>query len=399
MKILVAPDSFKGSIPAVRFCEIAAKAITGAAPGAEVVAIPLADGGEGTVDSILYALGGNRVVATVLDPLGNEIEAGYGLIDSGACAVIEVAAASGLPLVPEQARNPLYATSVGTGQLIRDALERGCRRVIIGLGGSATNDGGAGALQALGYELRDWKGRTVGYGAKGLLRLHEIRAHAAHPAIAETEFILAADVDNPLLGPQGATAIFGPQKGARPEMLPKLERGLELWAQALRGVTGVDVSRTPGGGAAGGMGAGFAALLGADLRTGFAVMDELMGLGRRFDEHAFDLVITGEGQFSAQSLRGKLPVSLAQLASRHGVPVVGISGDSGDIDEALRNAGINCLASIIDRPMSLGEAMNNAEAMVSRAIFRLMSTLVTGAQIGDRLVAAGRAGNLPERKQ
>ncbi len=381
MKVLLAPDSFKGSLSSIRFCELASQAIRDVMPDAEIVRIPLADGGEGTVDAVLYACRGERVEVQTVDPMGNEVLASYGIIRDGACAIIEASAASGLPLVPQAARNPLFASSLGTGQMILHALERGCSEIIIGLGGTATNDGGADALRALGFRLLDWRGRPIGSGAKGLLKLSEVKVDGAHPALAGTRFTLAADVDNPLLGPLGATTIFGPQKGATPETMPKLERCLELWATALRNNIGVDISNVPGAGAAGGMGAGFMALLGAEIRTGFEVIRDLTVLEQRFTQHGFDVVVTGEGWMDEQSLHGKLPFSLARLAARFAVPVVAVCGGVELSNQQLRDAGIHAVFTLPDRPMTISESMRDAEALLGKAVGRLFAALHTGRRL------------------
>ncbi len=382
MKILLAPDSFKGSLSSIRFCEVASEAIRRQVPDAEIVRIPLADGGEGTVASVLYACRGELVEVPVVDPMGNELLASYGVIRDGQCAVIEAASASGLPLVAPAARNPLFASSLGTGQMILHALERGCTEIIIGLGGTATNDGGADALRALGFRLLDWRGRAIGTGAKGLLKLSEIRVEEAHPAIATTRFVLAADVDNPLLGPLGATTIYGPQKGATPENLPKLERCLELWAEALKKNIGVDISNVPGAGAAGGMGAGFMGLLGAELRSGFEVIRDLTVLEQRFRQHGFDLVVTGEGWLDEQSLHGKLPVSLAGLATQYGVPVVALCAGIDVSAAKLQAAGIRAVVPITDRPMLASECIRDVETLLERGVERLFAAINIGRDLG-----------------
>lgn len=381
MNILIAPDSFKGSLSATRFCELAAETIRRVSPGDHVVRLPLADGGEGTVDAALYSGRGERVGVMVSDPLGRPVKAEYAVVDSGRCAVIEMAAASGLPLLSEDELDARVTTTFGTGQLISDALERGCRKIILGLGGSATNDGGAGALQALGYRFLDQRGQSLEQGGTALRQLQSIQTDGAHPAIAETEFILAADVDNPLLGPRGATAVFGPQKGVSPCLFDGLETALTNFSRVLHNLTGENFSLAPGAGAAGGMGAGCMALLNAELRSGFSVIRELTDLDACFESGKLDLVITGEGEVNEQSLAGKLPVSLAGLAQQHGVPVVLIAGNAGNTDLPLADAGIAVSLSIIDRPMLLPEAMREAEAMLSRCITRLMATLKLGGDL------------------
>lgn len=379
MNILIAPDSFKGSLSAIRFCEIAAQTIRSISPDTNVTLLPLADGGEGTVDATLYSTPGERVRANASDPLGRRIPADYAIVDSGRCAVIEMAAASGLPLLAEAERDARVTSSFGTGQLIRDALERGCRKIILGLGGSATNDGGAGAMQALGFGFLDHHGKALEPGGSALRNLSMIRTDGVHAAIRETEFILAADVDNPLLGPRGATAVFGPQKGVSSCLFDGLEAALTRFSQVLHELTGENFSLIPGAGAAGGMGAGCMALLNAELHSGFSVIRELTRLDAHFETGALDLVITGEGELNEQSLAGKLPVSLAKLAKQHGVPVVAIAGNASDTDLPLHEVGISTVLSIVDRPMLLAEAMREAEVLLPRCINRLMALLKLGA--------------------
>lgn len=381
MNILIAPDSFKGSLSATRFCEICAETIARVATDANVQLLPLADGGEGTVDAALFSMPGERVCIEVSDPLGRPVAAEYAVLDAGRSAVIEMAAASGLPLLTPDERDPQVSSSFGTGQLIVDALERGCRQIVLGLGGSATNDGGAGALQALGFGLLDAGGAMLPPGGAALQKLQEIRTEQAHPAIRETQFILAADVDNPLLGPNGATAVFGPQKGVSPTCFDELEGGLARFAQVLHHHTGSQYAQTPGAGAAGGMGAGCMALLNAELRSGFSVIRELTNLDAHFASGEPDLVITGEGEVNTQSLAGKLPVSLAKLARQHGVPVVVIAGNAGDTQLPLQEQGIFAALSIVDRPMSLAEAMRDAETLLTRCITRLMAMLQLGGAL------------------
>lgn len=383
MNILIAPDSFKGSLSALRFCKLASEAIRALLPEANLILAPLADGGEGTVDATLYSNPGERVQLDVRDPLGRIIQASYALIDDGRCAVIEMAAASGLPLLADDDRNPRITSSYGTGELVRDALDRGCSRVILGLGGSATNDGGAGMLQALGFEFRDERGEEIAPGGAALAELENIRTHHAHPAIPKTEFILAADVTNPLLGASGATAVFGPQKGVTAEIFDELEPALTNFSEVLQALTGRDFSGIPGSGAAGGMGAGCMALLHAEIRSGFSVIRELTRLDSRFKSGKLDLVITGEGEVNEQSLAGKLPISLAGLAKKHGVPVVIIAGNAGDASLPLQEAGVAAVLSIVDRPMQLSEAMQESEQLLRRCITRLMQMLELGASIGS----------------
>lgn len=381
MNILIAPDSFKGSLSAKRFCEITSETILGRDPDNNVTLLPLADGGEGTVEAILYSVPGDCIQVTVSDPLGRPVEASYAVINEGQCAVIEMAAASGLPLLAEFERDARITSSRGTGELILDALNRGCRKVILGLGGSATNDGGAGALQALGFRFVDEHGKELEPGGAALRQLRSIQTDGASPAIADTEFILAADVNNPLLGERGATAVFGPQKGVSPCLFSGLENALTNFASVLHGLKGENFSLTPGAGAAGGMGAGFMALLDAKLQSGFSVIRELTRLDARFQAGNLDLVITGEGQINEQSLAGKLPVSLARLAKQHEVPVIAIAGSAHNLAPVFREEGILAAFSIVDQPMSRREAMEQTEQLLSQCVTRIMALLELGAKL------------------
>lgn len=376
MRIVVAPDSFKGSMTAARVAGAMARGIRRALPGAEVVEVPMADGGEGTVQSLVDATGGRVVPATVTGPLGEPVAAFYGLLGDGVTAVIEMASASGLPLVPPERRNPLVTTTRGTGELIRAALDAGCRRFIIGIGGSATNDGGAGLAAALGARLLRADGTPVGPGGGGLAELDRIDAAGLDPRLAGCTFTVACDVDNPLCGPRGASAVFGPQKGATPEMVAVLDRNLARYADLLLRDLGRDVRDVPGAGAAGGLGAGLLAFLGATLRRGVEIVVEATGLAEKLA--GASLCLTGEGRTDFQTAHGKTPMGVAQAARRHGVPVICLSGGLGQGYERVYEVGIDACLSMVPGPMRLEEAMARGEELMEAAAERAVRLWLAG---------------------
>lgn len=358
MKIIVAPDSFKGSCDAGEAAAAIARGVRRALSGALVVEVPVADGGEGTVAAMVQATGGRLERRTVTGPLGEPVEAFFGLF--GETAVIEMAAASGLPLVPTERRDPRITTTYGTGELIRAALAAGARQIIIGLGGSATNDGGAGMAQALGARLLDAAGRDLPPGGAALARLDRIDL-TGFVDLRGVQITVACDVDNPLIGPRGASAVFGPQKGATPEMVAELDQALARWASQLP----VPVAELPGAGAAGGLAAGLVALCGATLRRGIDLVLEAV----KFEEIAqgASLVITGEGRIDGQTLHGKVPYGVAQAAARAGAPTVALCGSVGPGAEALHDHGLAAIFSLVPGPVTLEEAMAGAPAMLERA--------------------------------
>lgn len=374
MKILLAPDSFKGSLTAVEFCRIAELAIQRVNPEAEVVALPMADGGEGTVESLVLNTGGRMKKAWVTGPLGELVEAFYGVLGDGVTAVIEMASASGLPLVPPDQRNPMKATTYGTGELILKVLDEGCTHLIMGIGGSATNDGGAGLMQALGFELLDREDNQIAWGANGLLALHSIHTKLADPRLENLLVEVACDVDNPLTGLNGAAAVYGPQKGADPTMVKIMDQALENFATCIQRDLKLEVSELKGAGAAGGLGAGLSAFLQAELKMGFEIIRDTIELDKRIDQ-GFDLVITGEGQMNAQTLRGKLPMGIAKLCKEKGIPVIAIVGAIGTGIEHLYEEGLSSVFSIVNGPMDLDEAMENSEALLADTVERVIRML------------------------
>lgn len=365
-RIVVAPDSFKGSLSAVEVAQAITNGLRRSGLDADIVQVPMADGGEGTVDAVLTAVGGERRTLVVTGPLGEPVEAFYGVLEDGT-AVIEMAAASGLPLVPEMRRNPLQATSYGTGELMRDALDRGCTRILLGIGGSATNDGGMGMAQALGVRFIDAAGRELVTGGQQLERIARIDASGLHPRIVagDVPVDVCCDVTNPLCGPNGASAVYGPQKGATPAMIERLDRGLDHYAVCIAMQLGVMVRDVPGAGAAGGLGAGLLAFCRARLAPGIR---EVTALTRLEDAiRGASLVVTGEGRTDAQTAFGKVPSGVAALGLQHGVPVVCLSGGLGDGVDELYAHGITALFSIANRPLVLEDAMRDGAALLEQA--------------------------------
>ncbi len=325
MLIVVAPDSYKGSVSALGVAQAMARGILRVFPEAEVRQIPIADGGEGTVDALVAATGGAIRNAEVTGPLGEKITAHWGILGDGRTAVIEMAAASGLPLVPPAQRDPRITTSFGTGELIRAALDAGLRSIIIGIGGSATNDGGVGMAQALGARFFDAEGHPLPPGGAALARLQTIDLSGIDARLGEAQITVACDVDNPLCGARGASAVFGPQKGATPETVAELDAALAHFADCARQATGRDVALLPGAGAAGGLGAGLMYFTAAKLRPGVEIVLEAVGFADLVEDAAF--VVTGEGRTDFQTAFGKAPVGVAKLAKRFGIPVYSGTAD------------------------------------------------------------------------
>ena len=345
MKIVIAPDSFKGSMTAFAVAEAMGRGVRRVFPDAELDLVPMADGGEGTVEALVSATGGQTVPVKVTGPLGEQVAAFYGLLGDGETAVIEMAAASGLPLVPPERRNPLLTTTFGTGELIRAALDGGARRLIIGIGGSATVDGGVGMAQALGGRFLDQAGRELPFGGGALVHLERIDLSGLDPRLATCEITVACDVDNPMTGPRGAAAVFGPQKGADPAMVGLLDRALQRLAEVIRRDLGQDVEHLPGAGAAGGMGGGLIAFLAAKLRPGVEIVIQEVRLRERLAGAA--LCLTGEGSTDFQTAHGKTPMGVAQAAKAHGVPVLCLSGGLGHGHEAVHEVGIDAVQCIV----------------------------------------------------
>ncbi len=362
MKIIIAPDSFKESLSAAEVAEAIESGFKEIFSEADYFKLPIADGGEGTVDALVAATGGRLVEAEVTAPLGNRITARYGVCGDGRTAVIEMAAASGLMLVPLEQRDPLLTTSYGTGELIRHALDGGYRHFIIGIGGSATNDAGAGMLQALGVQFLDCDGKELGSGGAVLEMLERIDISGLDPRIAESCIEVACDVTNPLTGDNGASAVFGPQKGATAEMVERLDICLARFATVVRRDLGQDISDSPGAGAAGGMGAALLAFLGAKLKPGVTIVLDAIGFEAQVKDA--DLVITGEGRIDGQTVNGKAPAGVAGVAARYNVPVIAFAGSLGEGVENLKQCGISALFSVVTGPCTLAQALDAAKTNI-----------------------------------
>ena len=379
MKIVIAPDSFKGSLTALQVAEAIEVGLRRVFPDAAIEKVPMADGGEGTVQSLVDATSGQILTAQVLDPLGNSINAQYGVLGDGVTAVIEMAAASGLTLVPLDKRDPRVTTTYGTGELIRAALAHGCRKLIIGIGGSATNDGGAGMAQALGAKLLTASGEQIKPGGGSLATLNSIDLSELDSRIAETETVVACDVNNPLTGKQGASHVYGPQKGATHEMIEVLDANLAHFDKTVQRDLSKSVGNVPGAGAAGGLGAGLMAFLDASLKSGIEIVTEATQLSKRFA--GADLVITGEGQINFQTVFGKTPVGVAQVAKTHNIPVIAIAGSIADDSNGVYDAGIDAMIDIVPEPMSLETAIEDATILIETAAERAGRMIATGMKI------------------
>ncbi|EGT5186245.1 glycerate kinase [Cronobacter sakazakii] len=358
-KIVIAPDSFKESLSAMDVARAIEAGFREIYPQAHYVCVPMADGGEGTVEAMVAATGGQIITTPVTAPLGNKVDSFFGLLGDGETAVVEMAAASGLHLVPTAQRDPRITTSYGTGELILAALERGVKAIIIGIGGSATNDGGAGMMQALGARFLDGEGRELAPGGAALAGLERLDLSTLDPRLAQVSVTAACDVDNPLCGEKGASAVFGPQKGATPAMVTELDAALRRFGEQLEAATGKAIISAPGAGAAGGMGAALLGMLNAELRPGIEIVIESLGLAQAVRDA--DLVITGEGRLDSQSIHGKTPVGVARVAKQFQRPVVAIAGSLTPDYQIVHEHGIDAAFSVIDRIVTLQEALDNAE--------------------------------------
>lgn len=360
--MVVAPGAFKGSLPAKDVAAALAEGVERVWPAARLERLPLSDGGDGWVDSMVSAADGSLVEVRVRGPLGDEVEARYGLIDSEGVttAVVEMAAASGLALVPREGRDPRVATTYGTGELIRHALDRGAQKLLVGVGGSATNDGGAGMACALGARFVDADGEELPPGGAALAHLDRVDLSGLDARLGDVEVVVASDVENPLLGVDGASAVYGPQKGATPEMVKDLDGALCHFADVVEDAVGRRLRDEPGAGAAGGLGFGLMALCGAQLRPGVELALDSLEADRVIQ--GASLVLTAEGMLDSQTLAGKLPVGVARRARRHGVPVVAVGGAVAPMEPSLverfREEGIVVLCSSVEAPASEDELMD-----------------------------------------
>jgi glycerate kinase len=380
LKIMVAPDSFKSSLTAKQAAGQMVAGIKDVMPNAQIYKFPIADGGEGTTECIVDAVGGQIIKKNVTGPLGDPVTGFYGILDDSRTAIIEVASASGLCLVPEEKFNPLRATSYGTGELITAAIDSGCREIFIGLGGSATIDAGAGILQALGARFLDCEDGEIGRGPAELTRLERIDLSTVDRRLLRTSIVLGYDVDNPLCGPMGASAVYGPQKGATPEMIKEIELALQRFVE-VAGLMGKHLSGIPGAGAAGGIAAGLS-LVGATAAPGLDKILEITGIEKVL-QGGIHLLLTGEGEFNFQSFRGKAPVGVARLAKKYNIPTVVLTGNIGEGVEQAPEEGIESIACIVPRPMELAEALGHAPEYLRAATARVIKLIELGYGLRD----------------
>lgn len=378
MKIVVAPDSFKNSLSAVEVADAIADGILNVSPNTQIIRLPMADGGEGTVDALVKATEGKMVYVKTKDPLMRDIEARYGFLGEHT-AVVEMAAASGIELLTKDELNPMESTTYGTGLLIKDAISKGAKKIIVGLGGSATNDAGAGMAQAMGARLKDVYGKEINPGGLSLRNLKTVDLTALREIINGIEFITAVDVNNPLLGEKGATYTYGPQKGAGPKDLKPLEKSLKNFADVMEEDLNISFRDIEGAGAAGGMAAGLIAFLGAEVRGGFELISDLCSLEQHIRQA--DLVITGEGKMDAQTAYGKTPFGVAQMAAKHKKPVIGFAGTLDDGYEKMVSHPFNNLYPITEKPVSLDYALKNAARLLTRSTERLFRSLKLGSEL------------------
>lgn len=373
---MIAPQAFKGSISAAAAAAAIGRGLAKVLPEAELVSLPLADGGDGTVQALVDATKGEYRQTTVTDPLGRAITATWGIINGGQTAIIEMAAASGLRLLQPHERNPLLTTTYGTGELIKAAIDHGCQRVIIGAGGSATNDGGAGALEALGVRFLDNSGQTLPRGGCFLANLANIDVASLDPRTHEVEVIVAVDVTNPLTGPEGASLTYAPQKGAALAEVGILERALDHFGAIIHKQLGIEIRDKPGAGAAGGLAGGLIAILGAKIVSGAQLVLELVRIEEKLDN--VDLVIVGEGRIDWQTAYGKIPIATARIAKQHCLPVIAIVGSIGPGYETAYQLGIDAIMPITPGPMTEREAMDQSEILLESAAERALRLFLVG---------------------
>jgi len=375
MNILVAPDSFKDSLSASEVSRIISEAISDVIPSASIRKIPISDGGEGLLEALLTPLQGTLVSVSVKDPLHRTIEASYGLVDQGKTAIIEMATASGLELLSIEERNPLITSTYGTGELIKNALDKGCTKIIIGLGGSATNDGGIGMIKALGGLFLDQYNQEIPDGGAALSTLHSIDLSGLDKRLQQVTIVCACDVDNPLTGPSGASYVYAKQKGASDNMLAVLDSNLSNYATVIKATLNKDLEHISGTGAAGGTAMGLLAFLDATLTPGIALITELLHLEKHIKEA--QLVVTGEGKIDIQTLHGKTIMGIASLAKKHSIPVLVFTGSIGHGISEIYDQGVTAIFSIVSEPMSLETAIKNASELLKTSVTNVFTSLNT----------------------
>lgn len=386
MRIVIATDSFKGSCSTMEVADSIEKGFKKIFKNSNIIKLPVADGGEGTVEALVMGTNGVYEVLDVIGPLGEVVKAKYGIIHQDT-AVIEMAEASGLTLIDKNRLNPLITTTYGTGQLIKSAMEKGIKKIYVGLGGSATNDGGVGMAQALGVSFMDGLGNEIGYGGGELSKIQRIDISNAHPLIKETEIIAISDVTNPLYGTSGASYIFGPQKGADKATIEILDNNLKHLSEIIKIQFNMDISDIPGAGAAGGLGAGLIAFCNSPIEPGIEKVLDIVNIDLHLSKA--DLVITGEGRIDEQSKYGKVPVGVGKRAQKYDVPVIALVGSVGDGAREVYDYGIDAIIDIVNKPMTLDEAMKNATSLIENASENMARTLKMKMKVDDKINLVG----------
>ena len=379
MKVVIAPQSFKGSISALDAARAMEEGVLRVVPDAGTVLVPVADGGDGTLETLVEATGGDIRSATVTGPIGKPVTAEWGALGDGQTAVIEMARTSGLALLSLAERDPLRATTYGLGEVIREALDAGFRSFIVGIGGSATNDGGAGMAQALGIRLLDERGKDLPLGGAALADLRKIDMSGLDERAIEARFSVACDVSNPLTGPEGASAVYGPQKGATPGLVEQLDAALKNFAEVVERDIGTSINAVPGSGAAGGLGGGMMAFLEGSLRAGVDIVLDHVGLDEKMK--GADLVITGEGRIDFQTVYNKAPIGVARRAKERNIPVIAVCGSVGKGFENVHAEGIDAVVSILTAPMTLDEATARAGELIADAVAETMRSMKAGSRV------------------
>ena len=379
MKIVIAPQAFKGSLSALNVATAVQKGVRRIFPDAQILTCPVADGGDGTLETLVESSGGKIMETNVADPTGKPIVAQWGAMGDGNTAVIEMARTSGLALLTLEERDPLNATTYGLGEIIVSALNKGFRKFIVGIGGSATNDAGAGMAQALGIKLMDREGRNLVFGGAALQNLSVIDTSSIDQRVLESNFQIACDVNNPLPGPEGASAVYGPQKGATEENVRQLDSALGVFAEVAKRDLGKDISNLEGAGAAGGLGAGMIAFVEGHLRAGVDIVLDTVNLAEKLE--SADLVITGEGSIDFQTVYNKAPIGVARMAKARGIPTIGISGMLGKNYQIVHNHGIDAALSIANGPISLEESLQNAPSLISEAVEESLRFISVGMKL------------------
>ncbi|MQG15868.1 MAG: glycerate kinase [SAR202 cluster bacterium] len=379
MKIIIAPQAFKGSISAMNAAKAIEQGVKAVLPDATTILIPIADGGDGTLETLIDVMGGDVITEKVTGPLGSKVKANWGALSDQKTAIVEMASTSGLTLLKPNELDPYKATTYGLGEIICKALDKGYREFIVGIGGSATNDGGAGLAQALGIKLLNSNGKNIELGGFNLKHLDTIDISRIDPRISESKFHVACDVSNPMCGPEGASAVYGPQKGASKEMVAVLDSALQHFSHVVHRDLNKEIKHMPGAGAAGGLGGGMVAFLNASLKKGIDIVLDTIDFDQKLE--GTDLVITGEGQMDFQTVFSKAPIGAAQASKLRNIPVLSLSGSLGKDYGLVHDHGIDAVFSILNSPMTLEEASDKSHELITKATEEIIRTLIVGTRL------------------